>query len=211
MKLYHKNPREITETQFSDLAKWLEELGDLSGFTHNIPTDEIICGNQRSRVVDINKCEIKIIEKLDEPDDQGTIALGFIIWKNHKYAYRAVVWDEKQCEMANIIANKAGGSFDFDTLANEFDLDDLQTWGFSDFELGIVTDINYDEEWEGMPEFKQEDLTPVKSIMVHFKTTDAIEDFSELLDQSLTLKTKSIWYPEAERADLSSETWQDES
>ena len=138
MKLYHKTPRQITERQYEDLARWMEELGDVSGLTHNVPTDELICGNQRSRVIDVNNCEIKIVEKMDKPDSQGTVALGYVIWKKHKYNYRAVVWDDKQCEMANIIANKAGGAWDMDILANEFDVDDLLDYGFSEIDLGIV-------------------------------------------------------------------------
>jgi hypothetical protein len=48
------------------------------------------------------------------------------------------MWDDKTRAEANIRANKAGGSFDFDTLANEFELEDLLEWGFSEFELGLT-------------------------------------------------------------------------
>jgi len=35
VKPYHKNPRTITDREQADLAKWLDELGDLSGIVHD--------------------------------------------------------------------------------------------------------------------------------------------------------------------------------
>ena len=67
------------------------------------------------------------------------------------------------------------------------------------------------EEWIGMPEFEQEDLTGVQAIHVHFKTRADVEAFAELIGQKLTDKTRAIWYPEAERIDMKSEAWADES
>ena len=67
------------------------------------------------------------------------------------------------------------------------------------------------EEWIGMPEFEQEDLTGVQAIHVHFKTRADVEVFAELIGQKLTDKTRAIWYPEAERIDMKSEAWADES
>ena len=58
MKLYHKNPRTISKKQYSQLEEWLRELGDLSGIVHDLNTDEIIGGNQRSRVFDVDKCKV---------------------------------------------------------------------------------------------------------------------------------------------------------
>ncbi len=111
MKLYHKNPRRISTKQYEQLGNWLTKLGDLSGIVHDLNSDEVIGGNQRSRVFDINACEIEIAETFDEPDEQGTVGLGFILWQGKKYAYRQVRWDAKQCEKANVVANKAGGSW----------------------------------------------------------------------------------------------------
>lgn len=130
MKCYHKNPRQITKRQHADLRRWLRELGDLSGIVHDLNSDEIVGGNQRGEVFDINACQIEIAHATDEPDEQGTVAIGYIVWQEHRYNYRAVRWTEGQCEKANVIANKAGGDWDFDILANEFEFDDLLDWGF---------------------------------------------------------------------------------
>ena len=62
--------------------------------------------------------------------------------------------------------------------------------------------IDYEKEWQGMPEFEQEDLSAWKSITVHFDSPENLNNFSELIEQNLTEKTKSIWYPKKEREDL---------
>ena len=71
MKFYHKNPRQITGKQYGDLEKWLLEFGDLSGIVHDLNSDEIISGNQRGRVFDIDECEIVKAQEFDEPDAQA--------------------------------------------------------------------------------------------------------------------------------------------
>ena len=138
MKQYHKNPRQITERQMQQLTGSLSELGDLSGIVHDLNSDEIVGGNQRGRAFNIDLCEIELVtDQLDDPDAQGTVAHGFIVWKGKRYAYRQVRWTPEQCAQANIQANKLGGTWDFDVLANEFEIPDLLEWGFEEWELGI--------------------------------------------------------------------------
>ena len=137
MKNYHKNPRQIKDKQFRDLRAWLLELGDLSGIVHDLVSDEVISGNQRMRAIDIAKCEIVLTEGPHDPDAQGTVAHGYVLWQGAKYNYRQVRWTPEQCEKANIVANKAGGSWDFDVLANEFDIVNLLEWGFTAGEFGF--------------------------------------------------------------------------
>lgn len=67
------------------------------------------------------------------------------------------------------------------------------------------------EEWQGMPEFNQEDLTAVQSIHVHFASRADVDAFAELIGQKLTDRTRSIWYPEAEKIDMKSEAWASEA
>jgi len=196
MKTYHKNPRQITRDQYESLEQWLRELGDLGGIVHNIPTDEIVGGNQRGRIFGLDEARIVIEEEYDEPDEQGTVAWGHVLWEGHRYSYRAVVWDERTCEQANIVANKAGGSWDWDVLADKFEVGDLLDWGFDNWELGVFEDqdADMDELWEGMPEFENE-AGAVKTVYVHFASMDDVAGFAELVDQPITEKTKSIWYP----------------
>lgn len=134
MKEYKKNPRKITDDELKALAENIRELGDLSGIIHDLTTDEIIGGNQRSKVININKCKVEIIEKYEEPDQWGTVANGYVIWNGQMLNYRQVVWTEEQREKANITANKLGGDFDM-TLLKNFARENLIDCGFDSSEL----------------------------------------------------------------------------
>jgi len=52
--------------------------------------------------------------------------------------------------------------------------------------------------WRGMPEYVHEDLTPWQSILVHFQDKHDQGAFARLIGQTITPKTQSVWYPEAE-------------
>lgn len=51
-------------------------------------------------------------------------------------------------------------------------------------------------EWQGMPEFRQPDLTPAKTLIVHFETAEKLKEFAELIGQKIAMTTRSIWYPQ---------------
>ena len=53
-------------------------------------------------------------------------------------------------------------------------------------------------EWEGMPEFEQEDQSSWKQLIVHFRNETDMIAFSALLNQSITERTQSLWYPAAD-------------
>ncbi len=127
MKPYHKNPRRITKKRHERLTDTLVRLGDLGGIVHNLETDEVIGGNQRMTV--FRDSEPVIVEQYDQPDEQGTVAHGFIVWRGKRYAYRQVRWDEATTEEANIAANVGAGTWDWDALSG-WDADNLQQWGF---------------------------------------------------------------------------------
>lgn len=141
MKEYHKNPRKITEKRLAELKANIEELGDISGITHDLNTDEIIAGNQRSKAIDINACEIEIIERYEKPDRQGTVAYGYILYDGQRLNYRQVRWDEKQREKANITANALGGAWDLDIINQEWDIDMIQEWGVEKSLFAEYTDV----------------------------------------------------------------------
>lgn len=133
MKEYAKNPRRITAERLEELRENIALLGDLSGIVVDLNTDEIITGNQRSKVIDINACQIEIVERFPEPDKQGTVAYGYAVTPDGiRMNYREVRWTDKQRERANITANAMGGEFDWDQLKELFDADDLAEWGLPD-------------------------------------------------------------------------------
>lgn len=58
--------------------------------------------------------------------------------------------------------------------------------------------ILWKKEWKGMPEFIQEDLSSMQSILVHFANKEDRGNFSKLVKQTITAQTKSIWFPKPE-------------
>jgi hypothetical protein len=54
-------------------------------------------------------------------------------------------------------------------------------------------------EWQDMPEFIQEKQEPYAKMVIRFATKEDLDEFSKLIDQRLTKKTKSIWHPKLER------------
>ncbi len=59
-------------------------------------------------------------------------------------------------------------------------------------------DLDWQVEWQGMPEFEQDENKPYKTINVHFRTKEDYEEFAKIIEQPLTTKTKSIWHPRLE-------------
>lgn len=75
-----------------------------------------------------------------------------------------------------------------------------------DFELQEA----WEEEWQDMPEFIQEDLMPWRTLYVHFENIEGVNKFSKLVEQKLTDATKYIWYPEVEPIKASDYRYTDE-
>lgn len=76
-----------------------------------------------------------------------------------------------------------------------FDKQDFATWR---------------NEWRGMPEFLMEDLAPYNSITLHFPSRQAMVDFAALVEQTITSRTKSVWFPNLEITRFSDKRYQDE-
>jgi hypothetical protein len=212
LKPYHKNPRQISPAQQKKLSDNLERLGDISGIVHNVTTGEIIGGNQRAAI--FKDGTIELVAPPTAPDAQGTVAHGFIVWRGQRFAYRQVQWNEEQAEEANIIANLSAGDWDWDVLTGKWkDPAKLKGWGLGDDRLRswavdaaaltarlhpagpTPAPINAEDHWIGMPEFRDGEITAYHSVIVHFQTPEALLAFEKLLQQTITSKTKYIWYP----------------
>lgn len=53
----------------------------------------------------------------------------------------------------------------------------------------------WQKEWINMPEFKQQKDVPYQKITISFSNEDDVKNFEKLLNQKITKKTKSLWYP----------------
>ena len=56
---------------------------------------------------------------------------------------------------------------------------------------------SFRDEWKNMPEYVQEDLTPFRVINVRFRNQEDVDKFQELMNQKITEKQKTIWFPYA--------------
>lgn len=66
----------------------------------------------------------------------------------------------------------------------------------------LFTDLEDDwqKEWKDMPEFIQvKTKKPFAQIIFRFANKEDLEEFSKLIGQKLTNKTKSAWHPQIER------------
>jgi hypothetical protein len=138
---WERNPREITHAQAERLVDSVESFGQVEPLAIG-PNDELYNGHQR----------LKVLAEEYGPD--YTVAV--------RVASRAL--SEKEREKLTIYLHKgASGSWDFDVLANEFEVDELLEWGFEPFDLGGAGELpgefpEYDEsvadevEWHECPE-----------------------------------------------------------
>jgi len=69
---------------------------------------------------------------------------------------------------------------------------------------------SWKKHWKNMPEFVQEANEPYKRLTLSFRTKEDYEKFAKLIDQKLTEKTKSIWYPALDRTGNSLLRWIEE-
>ena len=111
---YYKNPRSLSEKEFKQLKTSLDKFGMIDKPIVNADSlHTIIGGHQRKHVLEASG--VKEIECWI-PDRELS---------------------DKEVEELNIRLNKNTGSWDFDVLANEFELDDLLEWGFDKHELDL--------------------------------------------------------------------------
>lgn len=177
------NPRRVSDEAMGRLTKSLAEFGNIQPITWNARTGNVVGGHQRLKVYQaMGKTEVEV-------------------W--------AIDLDEKKEKAANVALNKLSGEFDMTLLKDlieEIDTGDidLDITGFSSNEIEQIMvafqgQVNIDEEWKEMPEFKQENQNAFKEIKVKFLNEEDYKNFASIIDQKLNLETISIWYPKRDQ------------
>jgi len=54
---------------------------------------------------------------------------------------------------------------------------------------------DWEEHWQGMPEFVQERQQEYAKIIVRFKNEEDLQEFARLIGQRLNRKSQCTWYP----------------
>ena len=109
---WEKNPRQLSKHDAEHIQKSLEKFGVADPLVINLD-NTIIGGHQRKR----------ILKMINDPNYEVDVRVP-----------ERLLNDEEVAEL-NIRLNKNTGAFDWDILANEFEMDDLLEWGFSEEEL----------------------------------------------------------------------------
>lgn len=123
-----KNPRLLTEKGLNDLEKSIKKFGVAEPLVVN--TDLEICGGHGRK---------KILERLN-------------IETVDCYLPEKKLTKKEFDELGIRLNKNIAGEFSFDILANEFEIDDLTSWGFDEFELGINNNEDEDEKEIDMSE-----------------------------------------------------------
>ena len=88
---------------------------------------------------------------------------------------------DKEREL-NVRLNKNTGSFDFDILADMFDVDELTDWGFNEEELFGLTEPEYDELIGDDKEKPLEIKIKLKNINDYEKCINEVEKIIKMFD-----------------------------
>ena len=131
------NPRQLTEKQAEHLQKSLRKFGLAQPFLIS-PDDDIYDGHQRTKLMDIMK-------------EWGHDALI-----DCRMSSRLLTDDERRELVIRLHENT--GEWDFDTLANVYEVEELGDWGMADWKiaefmpveeppLGDASEEPYDDEY----------------------------------------------------------------
>ena len=198
LKTLPENPR---KTKDVNAIKKLSKLISEHGFQNPLQVYKensgyvILCGNHRFLGGKLaGMVEFPCI--LYDGDKNRAIARAVSDNKSNEWTE----WDFPK--LNDILVELDDGAFDMDLL------------GFDEGELerllgGSPNDPN--AEWQGMPEYEQDEAGSFKRIIVHFATQSHVDEFSKLISQSITEKTKFIWHPKLERENLKQYEIVDES
>ena len=68
----------------------------------------------------------------------------------------------------------------------------------------------WEDDWEGMPEYKQERFVSIRTIKVCFKTKEDIKSFEKLIKQKIYPTYDTYWYPKQNIKTVSNKTFIDD-
>jgi hypothetical protein len=121
----------------------------------------------------------------------------------------------KKLAIADNRASELSLEWDADILeqiAGEVDLASLFSGEEMDTLLGLQVDANDAEtEWQEMPDYDNENLNPHRRMIVNFKSDEAAAAFAKLIKQSITDKTRFVWFPAEKNVDQTSKVYKGEA
>lgn len=176
------NPRVIKENKFKKLVKSIEEFPEMLKLRPIIINDEygILGGNMRYKA-----CK----------------ALGL----KEVWIIKANNLSDEQMKQFIIKDNSSFGEWDWDVLANTWEVEQLTEWGvnvydFNNKDIEVVNQGNENSEWVGMPEFESSD-TQLK-LIISFDDEETRKEYIDKNEIIISAKNKLTWsthYPYIDR------------
>lgn len=198
---WDKNPRNITKKDFERLKKQITELGMYKPLLAVRENGKyiILGGNMRLealKALGISEVDLTVVQAKTERDK-----IKYALSDND----RVGAYDEQA--LAELIFPHIE-----EISLEDYKVDLGEPW--TDLKLVIERfgpDIDPEAEWQGMPEFDQENQKGFKIILVHFPNQKSVDVFAKLVDQTITEKTKFIWFPKAKKSSTKDAIYLDES
>lgn len=187
LKLNPRNPRTISKEQFEGLKR--DILNNPDGLDANkivYKDGVVIAGNQRYRAIKELNLELK-----------------------ENWFKDVTGWTDDQIRDWIVQSNVHRGQFDYDELANEYEIEELEAYGvelpqYMNDDSQLVNRGDENSEWVGMPEFGiQKDSL---KLVIQFEKEIDRDELMKKIDIRILQKGKrtwSTWYPFKERSDLS--------
>jgi len=151
------NPRKLTKKQYDDLRASLEKfnLAELPVVNTDMT---ILAGHMRVRLMTDLYGKDYVIE----------------IRKPNRFL------TEEEAKEYNIRSNKNTGEWDFDLLANEFSAEELQQYGFQEYELGFMSEKEVLMDKDDLTKTLDSYLDGnIKQITLYFKN----EDYEDIINR----------------------------
>lgn len=139
---YVKNPRVITKIQEDQLDSSVDTYGYVELVAIN--TDGVIIAGHR---------RVESLKRLGRGEEEIEVRVP-----NRKLS-------KKEFRAYLLISNRSGGTFDFEKLASDFDIDELLTAGFDSLDLSNIFDDNLeinDDEFSEEKEIEKAKTTDIK-------------------------------------------------
>lgn len=165
------NPRVIKDVKFHKLCESIKAFPKMLELRPIVVNDDMVVlgGNMRLKaLMHLGLKEAPIIKASDLTEDQQR---QFIIKDNVGF-----------------------GEWDWDMIANDWDVNDLDEWGVDLPNLGNMDNlekINELDEWVGMPEFESVDAPP--KLIIQFESEAKREEFVNSIDLQIAQRTKNAW------------------
>ena len=192
---YPRNARVHSDEQVQQIAESIERFG----FTRPLLIDEsltVLAGHgalEAALKLELDSVPVVQIGGLSEDEKRAYVLI------DNKLALNSF-WDDAllRAEVNDLVSLDLGDILGFD--ANEIAILNLEKlWGEND----------PNAEWIGMPDYTNSDKRGFRTILLHFKDQESVDQFAELIGQSFTDKAKYLWFPEIEIESRVSHEWTD--